>query len=360
MAEPLAPIKEIHGQISWRPADNSGVVYDATKIASMPATLAECDGYRERLSDNDGWIVERSYQCQWSDVAAAMQWLRGYSRASPGGGGISRITPAQDPYRPYLYCTDAQLVEPEGAPLQDPGTTFSVTEINTETGEEEEATNYIPATVWAEKQGNVFSDGMAKLKATFRTVPYVVRSDLQMANSADAQFQGELCRYVERVPRYAIQGIPLASIAKASQLYFVGTTTLVPEAGVLLMPTQSWRYTWHDVPFYPSTAIESAVGRINKDPFDGVAGWPLFPAGTLLCQAPEIIMKRNASGAAAFDVTWILDYRPQGWNYFPTGAAGFALATFGGLPPAPDGSNLVFKPAPFGILFSPGPAIFFV
>lgn len=366
VAEP--PIKDIVGQTSWRPINNSGIEYDTTKLTSMPASLAETDGYKEHLSEEEGWVVERTYFCQWADAANAMQWLRGYSRATPSG--ISRITPAQDPYRPWLYCMRAELVEPMGVALQDPGLTFSETLVSEGDGVTEEvATKYIPGTVWAEKQyqdGDRFSDGMAKIRATFRGVPYVIRNDTQQALLEQQELAGELGRYTERRPRYAIQGIPLINIARNGQLIFVGSKTpqtpkgiLVPEAGVLLMPTASWLYTWHDVPFHPSAAILACQGRVNLKPFDGLVGFPAFPAQTILCQAPEIHTKRNASGAVSFDVTWTLDFRPEGWNSFPTANATFALATFGGDPPAPDGSNLVFKPADFGLLFAPGPPIFF-
>lgn len=346
MAEPLTPpIEIIEDQVTWRPVDNSGIVFDPTKLLNKPESLWECDGYREHLSDDEGWVVERSYECNWSDVANAMQWLRGYSRASLTG--IARVTPAQDPYRPWLYCMRCELIEPQGVPLQDPDMPLA------------------PATVWAEMAGmqhglmggGKFNDGKAKLRATFRGVPYVMRSDAQQSLS----LQTEIARYVERVPRYAIQGIPLANVGtgKNGQLFFVGTKTLVPEAGVLLMPTASWIYRWHDVPFYPTKAIGACMGQVNSDSFDGVSGWPLFPPGTLLCQAPEIHMQRNAAGQAAFNIDWILDFRPQGWNFFPAADGQFKPATFGGGPPALDGSNLVFKPAKFSQLFQAGAPFFY-
>jgi hypothetical protein len=326
----------------------SGIVYDPTQLARKPYSLWECPGYRE-LIDDDGWAVERTYECQWSEAAASIIWLRGFSYN--GAGGLRRTPPAQDPYRPWLYCTKAELVDPQGVPLQDPGMQILGIGGNT----------IIPATVYAEKSHgagvDVFSDGMAKIRAQFRSLPYVVRNDTQQALLSAEEEEGELGRYVERVPKYAIQGIPLLNVVKAAAstaaaLKFVYNQAPVPEAGVLLMPTQSWHYIWHDVPFYPSAAIQSIMGRINYTYFDGLVGFPLHPPGTLLCQAPEIKTKRNVLGQVVFDVVWILDYRPQGWNYFPTAAGAFALATFGGGPPANDSSNLVFKEAPFELLFA--------
>lgn len=426
---PIAPPPvAIAGQTSWQPADYSGVAYDYTKLSTMPSSLYETDGYRERLGEN-GWEVERVWRCNWSDLAAAMQWFYGYSfmtnqrslnsqLPSPNGepappqggnaggaGSLSRVIPAQDVYRPYLYADHVELLEGAGAFVQDPGLFLKdinggyidlagapvgggavlraggaapLVGVGPQPGArlvanapppapiiDPEGRQPLPGMIYAELSGpgpigqgvaGNFSDGVATLRVTYRQRPYVVRNDQQNA----ANPQGELGRYVEREPKYAIQGIPLYSIAKQGQLYFVGTTTPVPEAGVMLVPTVSWRYTHWDLPYYPSAAIAACVGCINRETFDGVAGFPAFDPGTLLCQAPEISWRRNACGQVAFRVTWILDHRSPGWNYFPQATGGFALATFGGGQPAANGSNLVFTPADFSQLFQVGEAFAFL
>jgi hypothetical protein len=120
MPPPIAPAPVIRGQTSWQPFDCSGVAFDYTKLASMPPSLYECEGYREHM-DEHGWEVERIWRCNWSDLAAAMQWFYGYSfmsnqqqlntaLPSPNGlpklpqggnrgdsGQLSRVIPAQDP-----------------------------------------------------------------------------------------------------------------------------------------------------------------------------------------------------------------------------------------------------------------------
>jgi hypothetical protein len=411
MTVPPAPIPQ--GSQTWLPADHSGIAYDFTKLETMPDTLYEADGYKEEVGAN-GWEVTRVYQCAWSDVARAMQWLYGYStlpdqdaanlstigpngqtviaQIPPNGGAgrlvimsstgsINRVPPAQDPYRPYLYCDHVELVEGQGAWLQDCGT--ALRNINGDFIDEQgnllfpngnapplpagfvipQAAVPLPAMVYAEQEpgalggnelGYVFADGQAKLRATFRQRPYIVQNDTQML----ATGKGEISRYVERESRYAIQGLPLQNVAKAdpaNQLLFIPggpyAGKLIPEAGVILLPTASFQYVWNEVPFYPLAAIAACQGRVNSQDFDGLRGWPLLPAGTALCQAPEIKVRRNICGQMSFTVTWILDYREMGWNQFPAGDGNFYTATWGGGPPADDGSNLVFKPTDFGQLF---------
>jgi hypothetical protein len=208
-----------------------------------------------------------------------------------------------------------------------------------------------PSTVLANGTvSGTFFDGAARLRVTYRSKNYVIRNDIQNT----AWGQGEIGRYVERKPNYAIQGIVIPATS-TNMLFIVGTTTPIGQGGIRLMPVASWDYIWHDVPFYPSTAIEAIVGTTNSDTFDGIAGFPEFPPGTLLCQAPDIEMRRNACGQMAFRVRWRLDYRPQGWNTFPAyfnNKFGLYEATFGGGVPAADGSNLVYQPFPFAGLFA--------
>lgn len=517
----IAPIppKGIKNQQTWlgQIFDTSGIQYDPSKLTTMPASMFECEGYRERL-DEHGWEVERVYRVNWSDLAAAMQWCYGYSfvtdqrtlnagafgpngqvpAAFPGAQlqsgltthSLSRVPPAQDPYRPWLYADKVELIESAGVPLQDPG--LVLRDINGNKlddtgrvlttggpvlapgagepsggdagpGEEDvcapselatiflnveatpaeiaaasatiswgdgtdsegvvsyaagnfvvNATHYylnpgtytafvtleypggaltsqetltaayppaappaptspagilqrssqlLPGIVFAEQAGpGVFSDGVATIRVTYRQRPYVVRNDTQN----DAYKQGELGRYVERQVDYAIQGVPLANVAKADKakpLAFAAGPYKgdpIPEAGVMLIPTSSWRYVWHEVPFYPSLAIAACQGGINAAVFDGIAGFPAFPVQTLLCQAPKITWRRTACGQIAFRVEWLLDFRTQGWNSFPAGDGNFYPATWGGTPPAADGSNLVFKPVDFSQLFTVGKTFAFI
>lgn len=533
---PIPPAPNITGALTWRPLDLSGVSLDYAKLQTAPASLVE-DGeqYREILGEH-GWEVQRSYKCNWSDVALAMQYFYGYSTSSvqailngfaptwngktPEGGGfdpndttlsftgkISRVIPAQDPYRPYLYADHVECLGGLGVAVQDPGllltniygqplngdgtpivpgtpgvpgpapsyptvgvgpppsgpyqgffhfegliavfddirlgdeltldevtaniewndgqiptmsagdvtylgqvgqfavsgvrdfktpgpwsVTVTITRGNVDdtvtvpinpdlertlggavTIPDPQGRSRLPGLVFAENRGPTptkldgslsgdWYDGVATLRVTYRARPYIVRNDVQNA----AWGQGELGRYVERQPRYAINGLPLANIANSTQqLIFVNTApaVVVPEPGIVLVPTASWYYRWHDVPFYPSFAIANVIGKVNANTFDGIAGFPAFPPGTLLCQAPEIKQRRNACGQVAFDISWILDFRENGWNSFPAtlnGKFDYYPATFGGGAPAADGSNLVFKPADFGLLFAPDKSFAFL
>ncbi len=520
MVVPLAPIPQIQGQQTWDPADYSGVAFDWTKLRFMPSSLYETgENYREQCGEH-GWEVQRTFLCNWSDVADAIQWFYGYSFLieqqqvnslecigpdgllpdgsqpqdppaddTPVQGHMSRVIPAQDWYRPYLYADHVELVEGIGVPLQDPGLFLEnilgedLTNVPVLTGSvptvgvgppptgtsnvyhwegllavfndaglganqftvfaqvdwgdgtngpgivqyegvpgsfavsgqhdfktagpwnatvtitgpppksvtltqkvqvggqpnrmlggginlpDPKGRHRLPGLVFAECRGPTpmpldgtlsgeFLDGVAKLRVTYRPKPYIVRNDAQNA----AWESGELGRYVERRPTYAIQGVGLGNVSRSgpNQLKFVASAPpgvagqLIPEAGILIVPTAAWSYIWYDVPFYPSQAISNCMGRVNAATFDGIAGFPAFPAGTLLCQAPDIQQGRNACGSPSFTIYWKLDYREQGWNVFPAGDGKFWPATWGGGDPLPDGSNLVFKSADFNQLFAVG------
>ena len=401
----VLPLIPIAGQQTWSPLDVSGVVYDPAKIATMPPSLAETEGYRENNTAEHGWEIERHFQCQWSHVALAMQWFLGGSYLTleqqgqagppqgviqpdatiinnqnppPGGGTIintpanyiSRVTPAQDPYRPALYAVSCELLEGKGAVLPDPGLFLvdadGVAVLPPGANLPDGQPGFIlPGLVYAEQvagpnpmpeefKGVVpygsFSDGMAHLRVKYRSLPYSVYNDKDTRDAG----KGELLRYVEREPDFAIQGLPLNSVKGTGSLltFYEGPAGIkgvqVPEAGVLLMPTASWRYVWHDVPFFPRTAILNCMGRVNAAPFDGVAGWPTFAPGTLLCQAPRIRRRRNMFLGTTFDIEWRLDERsPAGWNLFPAGDGNFYGASWGGAAPDASGSNLVFKEVDF-------------
>lgn len=384
------------------------------------------------VADAMQWFYGYSYLADQRFINGGAPSPNGEPPTSSGPAGehvLSRIPPAQDWYLPYLYADRVELVECLGVPLQDPG--LFLKDINGagidlngvaggsvllrpavgffglgvgradigpvlhagpppdnplpggvggfELAPPDPAANdvileaaepagvqMLPGLVFAEQPGTgVFSDGAATLRVTYRQRPYVVRNDAQ--NNANGQ--GELGRWVERQPKYAIQGLPLYNLATSTtagnQLKFSEgfPGTVVPEAGVMLVPTGAWQYIWHDVPFYPAATIEACQGKVNAADFDGIAGFPSFPAGTLLCQAPEISWRRNACGQIAFRIVWNLDYRPadgKGWNGFPAGDGKFYTATWGGGAPADDGSNLVFKPADFSLLFAVGETFAFV
>lgn len=416
MAPPLFTPPQITGQQTWKPFDTSGVWYDWTKLQTWPDSLEECEGYRERDDTENGLEVERVFLCNWSELASVVQWALGYSylaeqtqlntrildpngnpgqRILKGGGGppplpqqgLRRVTPLQDPYRPYLYASRYELLETAGAWTQDPGL-YLTDPLGNQLDQSGNLLGLnaqpvrIPAIVFAEVSGigqpgpaqlqgggappppgqeppppppsGTWSEGKARFKLAFRQRDYIVMTDAQAAGYD----QGELVRYVERRPHYAIQGLPLANIAKAGpkQLKFAeGPQGVlgapIPEAGIMLLPTASYEYTWHELPFWPTAAITACQGKVNADWFDGVQGWPKFPPQTLLCQAPDISMRRTRCGQFGFRAKYILDFRPDGWNKFPDGTGVMRLATFGGDPAAADGSNLVFKPADFGKLF---------
>jgi hypothetical protein len=73
---------------------------------------------------------------------------------------------------------------------------------------------------------------------------------------------------------------------------------------------------------------------VNETAFDGLQGFPLFEAGTLLCQAPKTTRHRGPTGRIHWTVVYNLIHRPQGWNKYPDSKGVFQpVANEDGLPP---------------------------
>lgn len=367
-----------NGWQTWQPVDKSQVVQDFQKWASMPTGLEEIEGYQARL-DGNGDEEVRYWQCPWSQVAAAKQWFYGYSYIqtdsvlNTGGNAqptyhIRRVIPAQDPYRPWLYCETCEVVQGKGAWVIDPenyirdiGGNYLDQDGNIlgQLQPDPDAAFHnviMPAKVYVDQVGQEnFEDGWAVLRVRYRPRPYPVRNDTQ----AEAHPLTERSRFVSVRREYAIQSLPLYRITvaggAAQKLLFTAGDFVgkqVPEPGVLLMPTQRLIVTLHDWPLDPDPAIQAAMGKLNIGDFQPAPGWPVYPSGTLLLSAPTArIVGRNGCGAVSYTIELPMDFRQQGWNAFPDPLGNFNLATFGGGP----GDPTVFHYGSFEDLFKPGP-----
>jgi hypothetical protein len=366
--------------------NHSGIGFNLAKIKQKPPAWRMLPPYTENWTETET-EVQATWNGPWSTLASFRNWMLGYSTSvtTPDGRNLLlRTPPAQHPKHPWLYCTTCELVDGDGAWL--PDKTAVATDangavlINPATGDPflnemiAFANNLGSQTVFDPGGVNPdtltrFGDGVARCRVTYHALPYEVRDD----NDPRVQQLGELARYVEREWEPAIQALPIAG-QLAQTVIFNDTSnpvvpfpagkdangrpqtvqkalngTAVPEAGVLLMPTRSCIWRWYHVPDVNWTAVASCEGKVNDAPFDGVPGFPTYPAGTLLCQSPTIRRTpRTPAGRVSFIIAYRLDFRPQGWNRVPWIDFNFYTFTFY------DGSP-VYKGADFTQLFAPPP-----
>lgn len=324
------------------------------KYKTAPWGWFETTGYRERFADDHSQI-ERVFEGPWGLRPQFIAWALGYSTNvpdpdNPRRGILKREIPVMDCEFPWLYATDYELVEGQGAWVN----------------------NYIQAKecdgrpvlingqpVWFPKIGYLAKDLTldrlsARVKLTFQALDFDVRTDRQ----ADALGQGELSRCVTRDRTYSMDAIPLPR----ASIYFDDASApasingqLIPEnSGRLLLPRLQLRYVWHDVPDIPDVAIEECTGKVNAVDFDGARGGRVYPPRTLLCLPPQTARYRARNGRVVHRITYLLLYQKQGWHKFPA-----ANGQFYGVRISDTGSRDVFGLADFNQLFTqPAPLVY--
>jgi hypothetical protein len=224
--------------------------------------------------------------------------------------------------------------------------------------------------------GQPFGDGLARFRVTYKPRRYRVRSDLNMIvlqQTIPPNIGGggpgtltvtELQRFVERRRTWTVKSYTLPTQAGANGLQFVGTNPVAYVQTQGLLALEEWTYIWHNVPDVPALAIAACIGKINNAPFDFLnVNLPpsinqLHAPQTMLCMNPEVEeIEPNCRGRVRHKITYKFIKNPNGWNTFPQANGTFAPATFGGA--APDlvnATNLLYKFAPFDVLFTqPGP-----
>jgi hypothetical protein len=320
------------GGILSVPAGGGGIAFGGATLPVIPEGWVETTGYQEKCSQSDQEMI-RVFQGPWTNRLTFVRWALGYSYnqpapgppAAPTSGSLSRVPPINDPEMPWLYASECQLLEPQGAWGINP-TVFEV---------DGNGNNFLDQNgnpILAGKIGYFeTSTGTDAYTARYavRFIPrlYEVRSDNEMLNLPNTQL--ELERWVERKTKYAMQVIQTP-----------GTLTFVPgtpvagqpvsaNAALQYFPTQELQYLWYEVPDVPEDAIQACVGQVNSDPFDGARGAKLYPAQTLLCLPPDRERTpRTILGRVCWTLTYRFAYRPTGWNLFPNGVdQNFYLAT---------------------------------
>jgi hypothetical protein len=379
---------------------------DQVKLAARPPGWQEIpEGYGEGSDERGSWTT-RTYIGPWSQRKLFRLWLRGTAWRD-AGGNIKRIVPAQDPCDPWQYCQEERIIGGKGAWVNDPNVfpivnnsgasgLYSLSTgggggASLSTGGGLLSVGSIPQvmafvnndqsgnTAFLDSLGNVqlptglFDDGMAVIRATFRSVDYQVLNDRDAANSGYTPV--ELCRFVRRHWKPSVEAIPLANIASAGGLIFVGTPEARPpmgiigqrifEAGVRMLPVAQVEWAWLDVPDPPLTMIDALIGKINSVQFDAVGsdlGYGSYQPYTLLFGQPDYHEKpRDVCGQKLWDIKCRAMYRPQGWNSFLASDGNFYLCRFSKAPsPSVSGepdSNLVYKFGDFNSIFGASPAI---
>lgn len=388
------------------PRNDSEYTLNVAKFQARPDALEEIDGYREHFRSEDHYTT-RCYQFPWSARGACLEWLLGYSinsldqsliatdataaaslqtwldwiSQSPpdptivlppaAGWKMSRVIPAQDPNRPWLFASEWELLQGMGAWADDAANNVvdSGEPVRNPDGSLLLAGGITYFENPPDDHGEV-EEGMAKIRVTYRPRPYAVLDDAQMI----ARGKGELGRYLIRDQQFNIEALPLAGLANSGgvKLKYCAPPSGVSadghddpggsppngllgvpvgQPGIQLLPSSLLTYTWVDVPDLPWVAHGQCVGKINANPFDGVGAAPLYPPRTLLCQPWTTKRTISPTGRVSWQITFRFVFHPQGWNYYPTSQGKFLYATFtdkvNGDPNAP----VVYKSAPFETMF---------
>lgn len=296
--------------------NQSGICGDEllAKYRTAPIGWWETTGYHERFTDDHSQI-ERVFEGPWGLRPQFIAWSLGYSYSLPDPnnplrGILKREIPVMDCEFPWLYASDYELVEGQGAWVNN---YFQAKDCQGRPILEGTRPIYFPKIGYISKDWTL-DKLSARVKLTFTARDFEFRTD---ANT-DALGKGELSRYVTRQRFYAVDAIPFsAGLLKFTEGPYAGRT-IDENAGRLIVPKHGWRYIFHEVPDPNEDAIRECAGKINTDVFDGARGAPLHPPETLLCQAPITERYRTRVGRVAWRVTipFLESPSPKGWNAF--------------------------------------------
>lgn len=403
MAFELGRFLAIEDNVGSVPLNHSDIAHSQDKLRNYPVWQVQGpgmgagvtkypapapDGYREAWAA-DTTEIKMAYLVPWTGRHQFITWAIGYSTNT---NKLRRVTPWQHPNYPWLYATDAQVTG-VGAPIEDPNAHEQGADggaapagqqampvlpagagiINNQAapaappgGAGIVNQRLIPMLAFMDNRGDTHWDGYAVVEVTFRPLDYEVRDDDEAARFR----QGELSRYVSREINYNVQGIAASQIFKDVQVQPVWAEDTasgrvikgnpIPEAGLLLFPTAQLHYTWHQVPDVPWENIRKCLGKVNVAPFDGVTAYQEFDPGTLLCQAPRVVRKgRSVAGHVMWDITYVFDYKPEGWNNLPYGDGNYYAFRLGKPPAGVNALDMptLFPDEDFDLLFQLDPGI---
>lgn len=291
----------------WSDKSYNGVMY---------RDVAENEGGPIFQLADDASRVERPIRIQYTDVPNLARAFIGYSYVQSGSilrviphnfGGFEKLDAFGAPVpSSFLWCTATQRMDG-----------LAVLTADSETG--------VP--IGAEARARLLYTS-----PTYEVLPddsplMIFAPEVGQTNPGTTPDEATLARYVTRTyqPFTRAITIPRAlmrwSLEAGDANYGSGDTPGPPimestgkrENGIVL------NYRHHLRPEIPWQSIFNAMGCVNEFAFDGV-----FPAQTLLCEAPDIVMRTSGAGQRCFDITFRFRFLPKvdkagasrGHNYF--------------------------------------------
>jgi hypothetical protein len=298
--------------------DDSDIPLNTDKLKEIPDGWQELSDYSESWEssgngDRSRAEVTRTFQGPWGSRKEFIDWALGFS--DNVGGILTRSVPAQHPEYPWLYAVSATNVKGQGLFIQNP--------------------NYDPEATGIDMIAFIDRDTQTdahccRVQVRYTRLMYTIRDDRDIAlNSAT-----ELQRYIIRTRVRSLRSQPLPP----GQLVFQGTATPIPSsAGNILSPMQELTYRWMQVPDLPEKAFDLCQGCVNDKAFDPafmmngrLIGFTRggYPAGTLLCQAPETIEDRGVTGREQWTIVYKFIFNRNGWNKFPDANGNYVTAVY--------------------------------
>lgn len=330
--------------------DRSGIAYDMAKHRAMPSGWYEVEGYKEQASFNDASST-RVFEGPWMSRLTFQQWALGsvyIDAADPTK--LHRDIPCQHPEKPWLYCTDCELVTGQGVFKVNPNVVAPDGTLDADGNP-----LALGMIMYTDGSGLAADSLSCRMAVHYHMLDYDVLSDAQMAGTvALSTIPGtpvpaslsELDRFVIKTSVDSLQGLPLPG--RLLQFSDLAGGEIPANAFSMLFPHEELTYIWKNVPRIPQANIDACMGKVNASVFDPNSRLRPggYPAGTILCLAPHKDPHKTSQGLWIFDLAYRLLYRPGGHNNFPDASGTLRPAAFkvgGGKPFPPCDMNSLFS-----------------
>jgi hypothetical protein len=354
--EQPVPITNVAQDRLYRNDGGYSHAYALLKRATRPANCIPVS-MRFETSNNDArevirWLIPSSSRIHFE------QWCLGYSYViqcgSPLRSKIRREIPDQHPEKPNLFAERISFVEAPGWKASE--VTFALAGNGADTllappscfitgytlgvldargnilGQGDPNADLLQCPAAIDNKGIAHDDALLTVDVEYRPRKYQIHTDTEIDTLFAGNFPvGEVARWVEYERVWAIQAIPIAVLNKAGQgqlitfVQGVGQPAGPPtpqsligknvDNGLVFLASSQVIFRWKDVPDVPESQLVAGLGTCNSVDFGGFSGVPIFPAQTLLMQAPGRIVRTEGTNLRHIhDIEWRFDERPQGWN----------------------------------------------
>lgn len=263
----------------------------------------EAEGWRETWAP-DASQFARTCRVMWKDRYKFILDMLGWTSnvVDQNTGRMQRFLPEAHPVVTWAYATDCDLKAYKGVPSQDATGVMMI--------EERSADGSLA------EPGTATGTGWAIYDVKYSAPVHAIKSDTEI--------QSELERFVVRDEKLTVENLRLPG--QSFQWGSLGDTGLpagtaipagiadkvIPEAATMGFPLKTLHYTWLQVPVYPETKIDAAIGKVNAAAFDTSFG--NYPAETLLFDSVEKTRVRHATSTYYWKIVYQFRYRPKGWN----------------------------------------------